>query len=236
MIIDDEVRTALETLRRHAQGNDFELYRIDVLERDLATPPVAEQIDETHQRFDGVTYHRDKRGHYKKTLAIHQIIWQYYNGEIPTDDVYDVHHRNLNPADNDVSNFQLLPHAKHMRLHGSMVSKSPCEKICPHCGKYFTRKPNLPNQKYCSSYCARKAQAIPRQEKTCPTCGKIFTPPNYRREQVYCSRSCYINAPKPDRTKTCPICGKIFFDPKHPNVLCCSRSCAGKMRRQNNPH
>ena len=52
MVFDEKIKTAFEVLR-NAATNDFERHRIDVLERDLTSPPVAEQIDETHQRFNG---------------------------------------------------------------------------------------------------------------------------------------------------------------------------------------
>ena len=50
-----EVVAALAVLREHAE-NDFERHRLDVLERDLTTPPQVEVIDEKTQIFAGVTF------------------------------------------------------------------------------------------------------------------------------------------------------------------------------------
>ena len=59
-----EVLAALATLRANVE-NDFERHRIDVLERDLTAPPVVEQVDENHQRVNGITFYRNKSGHYR---------------------------------------------------------------------------------------------------------------------------------------------------------------------------
>ena len=51
----DRVAELLAELRDLTE-NDFERHRINVLERDLTSPPTVEIIDDTHQRFNGVTY------------------------------------------------------------------------------------------------------------------------------------------------------------------------------------
>lgn len=233
MIIDDEVRTALETLRRHAQGNDFELYRIDVLERDLTTPPVAEQIDETHQRFDGVTYSKKADGHYSAYKGIHQIIWKYYHGEIPADDVYEIHHRNLNPADNSPDNLQLLTKSEHQKLHNALNRKS---QICPICGKVFTPKSPSDKRTFCSHKCRGVSLRKTPVEKICPVCGKKFIAHQQRPHQVCCSDSCAakLRCQKLGfdlvTGRTCPVCGKDFIPGHNPRQICCSKSCAMKRR------
>ena len=50
MQMNEQVLTALEVLRNFAE-NDFELHRIDVLEKDLTDPPKAEIIDEKKQNL-----------------------------------------------------------------------------------------------------------------------------------------------------------------------------------------
>lgn len=236
MVIDDEVRAALETLRRHAQGNDFELHRIDVLERDLTSPPVAEQIDETHQRFNGVKYCIDKYGRYHRNAGLHVDVWRYYNGDIPTDNVYDVHHRNLNPTDNDISNLQLLTKSEHQRLHCSNQPFS--EHICHCCGKKFLTQ--SPSARFCSKKCGEKWRLASGSKSSltkCPVCGKVFT--RKRPEQIYCSYTCAAkvrsqNTKQPSISRECPSCHKIFTVPKNnPNQVCCSLSCAAKLRCQN---
>lgn len=100
MEMNEKVLTALEVLRDSAE-NDFELHRIEVLINDLTAPPVAEQIDENHQKFNGVTYLKQNGDHYG---SIHRDIWNYYYGEIPQG--YEIHHKDLNPENNNISNLQ----------------------------------------------------------------------------------------------------------------------------------
>lgn len=149
MQMSPEVLAALQTLKDNAE-NDFERHRIDVLERDLTAPPVAEIIDEKHQRFNGRTYSKRKDGHYSISSArsIHRDIWIYYHGDIPNDGVkYDVHHRNLNPADNDVSNLQLLTDAEHRKVHNQHFVVCTCK----NCGRFFkTPSINRNQSLFCS--------------------------------------------------------------------------------------
>lgn len=52
----ERVAKLLNELRTLAE-NDFERHRLDVLERDLTKPPKVEIVDETHQKFNGITCH-----------------------------------------------------------------------------------------------------------------------------------------------------------------------------------
>ncbi len=67
---------------------------------------------------------------------MHRAIWEYYNGEIPKG--YVVHHKDLNLANNDITNLEILTLAEHRKLHNDL---SEAEKyICDYCGKEFERK------------------------------------------------------------------------------------------------
>ena len=108
MQMNEQVLTALEVLRNFAE-NDFERHRIDVLEKDLTEPPKVEVIDDKHQKFNGNVYYKHKSGHYVTNKGIHRDIWIYYHGDIPEPQSnYDIHHRDVNPSNNDISNLQLL--------------------------------------------------------------------------------------------------------------------------------
>ena len=168
--------------------NDFERHRIDVLERDLIAPPVIEVIDDTHHKFNGVIYSKNRGGHYTVNYSLHRAVWQYYHGEIPIGD-YVVHHVDKDKANNDISNLQLLTTAEHGNLHNESMRRKP--KICPTCGKVF--RPHKWYTKYCSEHCFREMQQQQKQryEKICPVCGKKFvTTKSCAKKQVCCSKSC----------------------------------------------
>ena len=225
----DRVAELLAELRDLAE-NDFERHRLDVLQRDLTAPPQVEIIDDIHQRFDGVIYREDKRNHhYHEEKSLHRAVWEYFEGEIPKG--YVIHHIDGNPANNNITNLQILTVAEHRKIH----SKDRIKRICSHCEKEFI---GAPNSKFCSWECQyRNKHPLPTKktiELTCPVCGKSFT--SYpHNNQKYCSQECYHKAIV-DKfpPKKCAWCGEEFRP--DPNVYndaeCCSLSCAGLLREK----
>ena len=112
-----EVVAALQTLKNAAE-TDFELHRVNVLERDLTAPPVVEIIDDAHQKFDGIVYRIKKSDkHFHSTGSkLHRVVWRYYHGEIPND--YIVHHIDHNPKNNAIENLLIMTRKDHQSLHG----------------------------------------------------------------------------------------------------------------------
>ena len=224
-----EIVAALQTLKDAAE-NEFERHRIAVLEKDLTNPPTVEVIDDTHQKFNGVIYYSDKKGHFHKDIQLHRAVYSYCKGFIPEGD-YDIHHIDRNKANNIPCNLQLLTRSEHQSIHNARRAKTPLEKTCPTCGKIFKR--NTPIQKYCSRECyIQSKKTFNSQEKICPVCGKNFHTISENPTQTYCSRDC-ANKDKivHDRNKICPTCGKSFIAPPiKPYQIYCCRACANKMR------
>lgn len=71
----EHVAELLAELRSLAE-NDFERHRINVLERDLTAPPVAEIIDDTHQKFNDIVYScsPSTRGYFQTARPLHRDI------------------------------------------------------------------------------------------------------------------------------------------------------------------
>lgn len=269
MKMNEQVLTALEVLRNFAE-NDFELHRIDVLEKDLTEPPQVEIIDDTHQKFNGVTFKANKDGHLFYPLSLHRAVWFYYYGDIPHNNVYDIHHKDLNPANNDVSNLQLLTISEHRKLHNEMVDYA--QYTCEVCGKNFASRKINNDVHFCSRRCYGKWVHHKNIEtRKCVICGKDFQTSKYRHTQT-CSYSCraklgaqstkesyqkvckvcgktfvtndaYRKCCSPDCSKkakikpeaeiVCPVCGKTFKqNQKHPDHICCSKSCGLKLSWQ----
>ncbi|MBQ4495646.1 MAG: HNH endonuclease [Selenomonadaceae bacterium] len=226
-----EVVAALAVLRNAAE-NDFERHRLDVLERDLTAPPVVEVIDDTHQRFNGVTYLKCKDGHYSKGAFIHRVVFAYYYGEIP--EGYHVHHLDDNKTNNAIVNLQCLTKQEHRRLHNKQPLQKQC--VCKTCGKIFiVQKECQKHTMYCSKKCASRIKRI------CSLCGKDFLTSSHKPVE-HC-RSCarklswekrrVQNPIRPSCQKRCPICGKSFVVKiGHEKTQCCSRSCGHKLQWQ----
>lgn len=244
MIIDAEVRAALDLLKSRA--NDFELHRINLLEQDLTNPPVAVQIDDTHQKFNGIIYRRDKANHYQSTFHLHRAVYNYYFGEIPAG--YVIHHIDHNPENNDITNLQPLTKSEHQKIHSSKKHFATIEQntfLCPICGKSFIDTSH--ERIYCSSSCS--AIAYQNQRRTelegktliCKHCGKEF-PATDTHNGCFCSGKCSSAFVRKNYfiESTCPVCGKVFQNRQydHPAKYC-SSSCAAKARwqkrRQNQP-
>ena len=235
-----EVVAALAVLRNAAE-NDFERHRLDILERDLTAPPTVEIISEKAQKFVGVTFYRGTNSNYFRTnLSLHQLMWRYCVGEIPKG--YDIHHKDLNALNNDISNFQMLTKAQHIRLHKKQQIEQPQTFICKICGKDFLAVKSEKNY-FCSEKCRSADKRKRRQEeRICIICGQKFSTVKSNKTQT-CSPKCanklrwQSRKNKPSKKKAyekiCSYCGKNFsVDRAHRQVQCCSAHCAALKRWQ----
>ena len=229
-----EVIAALQVLRDHAE-NDFERHRLDVLERDLTSPPKVEIIDDTHQRFNGVVYRKQASSRYAITKQIHRDVWQYYHGEIPI--TYEIHHLDSNPQNNSVNNLRCLSAEEHHRLHlpkGTQIPRTKTIYTCKECGKEystFQRHDAL----FCSQQCRDKHHYTHNREiRLCKFCGKPFSVWRHNKNQ-FCSRQCgyQFKIQSNIETRTCLWCGQSFEVRKTLKKKYCSKSCANYAQQAN---
>ena len=237
MQMNEQVLTALEVLRNFAE-NEFELHRIAALEKDLINPPKVEVIDETHQKFNGITYAKTKDGHHRTTLMLHKAVYLYCCGEIP--ESYIVHHEDWNPANNEPSNLSLKTPTEHRKIHNTEKPNwnNAKHKICPFCGRgFYTRNDKII---YCSQSCAMKAahntKREQRQKETriCKNCGVEF-PANQTHNGNFCSVRCNnaYNFKNRMEQRKCVICGETFTVNKYLPTQTCSYACGGKLATSN---
>jgi len=50
-----------------------------------------------------------------KNKRLHRYVWEKYNGEIPSG--YNIHHKDHNTLNNDISNLELIGHSEHIAIH-----------------------------------------------------------------------------------------------------------------------
>ena len=222
-----EIVAALQLLKNTAleAENEFEAHRIEVLIKDLTDPPKVEVIDDTHQKFNGAVYYKTKDGAYRRGFySIHRDVWRYYYGEIP--EGYEIHHRDLNPANNDISNLQMLTRENHLKVHNKHLRLL---KKCPICSKVFRGKTD--DTVYCSNKCAAFARSK-QVKKICPVCGKVFFGLEKRK---YCSKGCAGKVRrKPPIIKKCLFCGKEFEDFSFQGRKFCCLSCSARYHKNFN--
>ena len=198
--------------------NDFELHRIEVLEKDLFNPPRVEIVDDNYQKFDGVKYRKLKgKNRYACSRFIHQAVYAYYHGEIS--EGYDIHHEDWNSFNNEPENLICVSKAAHQQIHyGEKILREHLAE-CAYCGKKFK---SVNNAKYCSRKCWYEGR---KPEKICENCGKPF---KARSENTRtCSAQCagQLKQKESSIQQICPVCGKEFTTKKKRGRKTCSQEC-----------
>lgn len=101
---------------------------------------------------------------------------EWMNHKIPL----ELHHKNGNHNDNNLSNLEILCSNCHSVKHGY----SEYKKKCKNCGKEFLTKNK--QKVFCSQKCRKSFYET--VEKKCLFCGKTFS--THRKNQKYCSIKC----------------------------------------------
>lgn len=239
----EKVAELIAALKAEAE-NEFELHRISVLEKDLLEgEPKIEIIDEKHQEFNGIVFVKRSDGHYNYPLRLHQAVYMYHFGEIP--EGIHIHHKDIDPSNNEISNLQLMTNSDHHKLHQKLYKKEKVIYECVNCGQKFEGLKHM-KRRFCNRRCyanwLNKLGKLRKYEiRVCEFCHK-----NYKTradsKQKYCSRECVNKATKAGliiRRKesfVCINCGKIFEAVKGGNNKFCSTSCNDKWRRKDKNH
>ena len=73
-----------------------------------------------------------------------------------------VHHINVDPLDNNITNLEIMPRSKHASLHHK--AKETCNRVCPQCGKSFCCsvrriRSNQGKQGHAGPFCSRSCSS-----------------------------------------------------------------------------
>ncbi len=64
----------------------------------------------------------------------HRVVWELHNGEIP--EGLQIHHRDENKLNNDISNLELVNPTEHKRIHSNATERiDGWYKVCGKCGQ-----------------------------------------------------------------------------------------------------
>ena len=186
--------------------------------------PTVEVIDEKHQKFNGLVFSSSNAlrsaGRYFKLISLHRFVWTCYNGEIP--EGYDIHHKDFDKDNNDISNLEALPESVHQSLHarqnGLKSRKNRGKFICINCGCEYEADDNGHNL-YCSKNCLEeyKKNVLYVESRICEHCGKEFSAYKYGH-QKFCSHECSVEHVKQNsgtEKRACAVCGKEIIVVKH---------------------
>jgi hypothetical protein len=189
------------------------------------------------QEFNGKKYRKysGERYYSRGPNRLHKIIWEYYNGEIPKG--FDVHHKDENPENNEISNLELIDNIEHCRFH----AKRRFEKD-PELLRRFVEGGKREAKKWHGSEAGKEwhkkhyelhgQSMYVKKEYECIVCGKKFM--STVTDSKFCSnahKSQFRRDSGVDNIKKeCILCKNKFQTNKYSKQEYCSYSCASKDR------
>jgi hypothetical protein len=143
---------------------------------------------------DGVAlrnYFRPNKGDYRKGVSLlHREVWKHHYGEIPKG--MNVHHKDENPLNNDISNLELLTISAHRRQH---PFKDP-DKQAAHLSRIRGLASEWHGTSEGSEVHSRASKRgwedrkkKPKKEGVCSECSSVFY--SFNPTAVVCGRACY---------------------------------------------
>lgn len=167
---------------------------------------------------------------------LHRQVWVKHNGKIPKG--YEIHHKDGDWKNNDISNLEIVLKADHAREHLNERLNDPEQRIVLVAGLEKAREAakewhsSAEGLEFHSHLGRLSWQNRKSVKLKCEACGCSF---EAKRTEVakYCSRACSQSVQF--RTyftdkRTCAYCGKEFLANRHRTTACCSRSCSNKKR------
>ena len=193
--------------------------------------------------YNGRSFCYDGKGYYYNSSLrkrLHQVIWEQYNGPLP--DGCEIHHKDFDRENNDISNLVCLSSKEHKKLHADSLTDEQRDwrrenmnmNARPKAVEWHKSK----NGKAWHSEHIRQQheKGVFEHELTCTYCGKTYTG-ILNGENHFCSNKCksaYRRKQGLDNVvRKCVVCGKEFSVNKYAKAVTCSRSCTMKRRWQN---
>lgn len=175
--------------------------------------------------------------------SMHQYVWSYYNWPIPKG--YEVHHKDLNRYNNDISNLELLEKHEHREVHARLLTEEQREwrrnnlneKARPKAIEWHKSEEGL---KWHREHGKTLHQKEIEVKCVCEQCGKEFITVNNKGiTKRFCSGACSQKYRRQNGLNnieaTCVVCGNKFITDKYRKALTCSRSCANKWKWKQYP-
>ena len=194
------------------------------------------------QYFNDLKFTRDdKTGYYLNSTIrkrLHRYVWEYYNGDIPKG--CEIHHKDLNKENNDISNLVLMTKEKHAMYHANNNVASRYEEMVNNLNEN-ARPKAIEWHKSNEGREWHKIQGKERYDKreykkyTCEMCNKEFER-NSINPSKFCSGKCKSAWRRKqgldNEERVCKICNSTFITNKYSKALTCSNSCANRLKSQ----
>lgn len=192
---------------------------------------------------DGIkfTLSNGKKYHYNSKLRkhLHQYVWEKENGEVP--EGWEIHHIDINPNNNDISNLEALPILEHKAIHTKLLHKDPerLEKMRlnlevnarPKANEWHGSDEGI--KWHTEHYENMKHKLHVNKNFKCEQCGIDFDSVDVGANR-FCSNKCKSKWRRAsgldDVVRKCEICHKDFTVNKYSKTTNCSRSCGATKR------
>ena len=203
--------------------------------------------------FNGRRYRRypesenpSDRKYFRTTYAkrsptyLHRDIWEFYRGPIP--EGFDVHHKDEDPGNNALGNFECIPLGDHRSMHATAWHADPYNRIgqlalldsIRPLTKAWHASPEG-REKHREIGAQAYAQFVP-VGKPCEQCGKMFNPRKIGNQDRFCSNACKSAWRRAsgvdDETRNCVVCGVAFVVNRYSRATTCSHACGARLRWQ----
>ena len=203
--------------------------------------------------FNGVEYRLMGSGKYylaqsttnegrKHSKGLHVAIWEFHNGkEVPKG--YEIHHKDGNPLNNDISNLECVSRSEHFKEHlpklmeycNSEEAREHLDEIRPLAKGWHSSEAGIEWHK---KHYEESLGLVQSKEYVCEQCGRRFEAKHKAR---FCSHNCEqkwrVAKQSTYEMRKCVICGKEFeakipYGNKKRGSKTCSRECRGKFKWQ----
>lgn len=203
--------------------------------KDSRAKYIKKREDLEYQTFNGETFYRYKNERYfsKGTGRLHKSVWGFYNGDVPKG--YEVHHKDFDSANNDISNLICITKEEHREMHKEISRKfGRSEKQLKHLGRIRDKTKEWHSseagRKWHSEHGKRIAEKREEKPFICEICGKHYTSKQYATR--FCSNNCKSKyrrlAGLDNEERICGECGAKFTTNKYGRVQFCCLRCAGR--------
>jgi len=154
----------------------------------------------TYRRYPNAKQSAHRRYFSCAGSFLHRDVWIKAHGKVP--DGFHIHHKDGNPANNDINNLECISSSDHFALHSeerSMRAKTPKHlaflgDIRPKTAEWHRSEEGRAWHRQHAKASLEKARLAPRFSKkpdlvkNCHHCGKEFTTRNVRK--IICGVSC----------------------------------------------